>query len=324
MGLAREDLLRMYRLMLLSRALNERMWILQRAGVAPFIVTAEGHEAAQVGSAYALDLAQDHLVPYYRDIGVVLTAGMTADELMLNALSKAADPNSGGRQMPAHYFHKNKRIVSGSSPVSTHLPHAAGVALASKMRGESAVTAVYFGDGGASKGDFHEAMNFAAVHKLPVVFICEHNGYAISVPYEKQAAATVAGRAEGYGMPGLSIDGNDVLSVFRATRDAADRARAGQGPTLIEARTYRFAPHTSNDDDSVYRTKEEVDHWRQRDPIDRCRRYLSEWDLLPEAEHQEIKAEVARLVDEATKTAQASADPDPATATLHVFKEAAS
>ena len=318
--LAQENLLEIYRQMRLVRALGERQWVLQRGGKTAFAVTSEGHEAVQVASVYAMDRERDIFVPYYRDLGVALAAGMTPRELMLHALGRADDTSSGGRQIPGHYSDIKRRVISGSSVVATQIPHAAGIALASKIRSESTVTICYFGDGATSEGDFHEGLNFAGVQRLPVVFVCENNGYAISVPLRKQAAVEkLAVRARGYGFPGVTVDGNDVLAVYRATRRAAKRARTGGGPTLIEAKTYRLGPHTSSDDPSLYRTKEEVEQWRRRDPIERFKRYLFEWDLLDRATDERIGKEVADTVNDATRFAEASPLPVPESALDHVY-----
>ena len=185
LGLTADDLLSMYTVMRLARALADRMWLLVRGGKTSFAVTAEGHEGVQVASAWALDRGRDFVLPYYRDLGVVLAMGMSAKEVMLNTLGRAADPNGGGRQLPGHWFHAGLNIVSGSSPVATQIPHAAGIALASKLRGEETVTAVFFGDGATSAGDLHEGLKFAGAHRRPVVFICETYGHAIAVPPSK-------------------------------------------------------------------------------------------------------------------------------------------
>ena len=232
-GLRPTDLIAIYRYMCLSRALFERMWLMQRGGKSPFIVTGEGQEGVQVGSAYAMNRDLDFFLPYYRDLGVVLVAGMTPREVMLNLLARAADPSGGGRQLPSHYFHPSLRIVSGSSPVATQVPHAAGIALAAKVKREGSVAICYFGEGGTSKGDFHEGLNFAGVHRLPVVFVCENNGYAISVPGHKQAAVKdLAIRAEGYGFPGVVVDGNDVSrSIKRRTKQWRGRVPGTAQPS---------------------------------------------------------------------------------------------
>lgn len=322
-GLKKTDLIDIYRTMLLARALSERLWILTRMGRGPAFWPCHGHEACQVGSAYALHRGRDFFVPYYRDLGVALAAGMTPRELTLAFFAKAEDPSSGGRQMPNHFSHAGLRIISGSSTVATQIPIAAGIAFASKLRGESDVTIVYFGDGATSKGDFHEGLNFAGVHRLPVIFFCEHNRYAISVPQQKQMAIeNVASRAAGYGFPGITIDGNDVLACYRATSEAAARARAGEGPTLIEAKTYRFQPHSGDDDDRRYRSREEVAQWGAKDPITRFRAYLEEQGLLSASEDEALNKAVASQVDEATDYAERAPYPKPEDALKHVYAEA--
>ena len=225
LGLSDEQVLEMFRTMLLARKIDERMWLLNRAGKIPFVISCQGQEAAQVGAAFALDREKDYALPYYRDMGVVLAFGMTAKELMLSAFAKAGDPNSGGRQMPGHFGQKKNRIVTGSSPVTTQVPHAVGIALAGKMEKKDLVTFVTFGEGSSNQGDFHEGANFAGVHKLPVIFMCENNKYAISIPVEKQLACkNVSDRAIGYGMPGYTIDGNDPLAVYKAKRSSRSRS----------------------------------------------------------------------------------------------------
>lgn len=322
LGLTADDCLSMYRTMVLARSLDERMWILNRQGKAPFVISCQGQEAAQVGSAFALRRGVDWVAPYYRDAGVVLTLGMTARDLMLGLFARAEDPSSGGRQMPAHYGSRRLQIISGSSPVATQVLHAVGVALAAKMRGEPTIAWTSFGEGSSNQGDVHEGMNFAGVHKLPVIFCCENNRYAISVPQSRQVAArNVADRAVGYGFPGVVVDGNDVLAVYRATREAAERARRGDGPTLIEAQCYRFTPHSSDDDDRTYRAREEVEAARRSDPIQRFRSYLLEAGLLTEARDQEVRREVNAEVDDAVAYAEAAPYPPPESALLHVYAE---
>ena len=188
LGLSDETVLEMYKTMVLARKLDERMWLLNRSGKIPFVISCQGQEGAQVGAAFALDRSKDYVLPYYRDLAVVLAFGMTAREVLLAAFGKAEDPNSGGRQMPNHFGQKKNRIVTGSSPVTTQVPHAVGFALAAKMEKKDFVSFVTFGEGSSNQGDFHEGANFAGVHKLPVILMCENNQYAISVPLEKQLA----------------------------------------------------------------------------------------------------------------------------------------
>ncbi|MDF2723142.1 MAG: 2-oxoisovalerate dehydrogenase subunit alpha [Paenibacillus sp.] len=301
LGLSDTQVLEMYGLMLLARKYDERAILLQRAGKINFHVSGIGQEAAQVGAAFALDRNSDYFLPYYRDYAFVLSVGMTTKELMLSLFAKADDPNSGGRQMPGHFSHRKLRIVTGSSPVTTQVPHAVGIALAAKMKGESFATFVTFGDGSSNQGDFHEGCNFAGVHKLPVIFMCENNQYAISVPLHRQVAGSIADRAIGYGFPGVKVDGNDVLEVFRVVKEARERALRGEGPTLVEAVTYRLSPHSTSDNDLAYRTKEEIDANRGKDSIPRFKAYLMEcgiWSDEQEAKlHERLNAEIKEATE---------------------------
>lgn len=320
LGLDADDLRAMYRTIVLARVLDQKIWALNRMGKAPFVVSSQGHEGAQVGSAVALRAGHDVVLPYYRDTGVVLGLGMTAEEVLRGVFARAADPCSGGRQMPNHWGSSRLGIISGSSPIATQLPHATGLAYAAKLRGDDQVAVAYFGEGAASKGDFHEALNFAGIHSLPCVFICENNGYAISVPLTQESAVDdVADRAHGYGFGGVIVDGNDPLDVYAATHQAVRRARAGEGPTLIECKTYRFKAHTSDDDDRTYRTPEEVEAWRKKDPLRQLRQYLIEQRLLTEAEEVAIDEEVEAEVDEAARRAESLPFPEAATATARVY-----
>ncbi|MDP9469758.1 MAG: thiamine pyrophosphate-dependent dehydrogenase E1 component subunit alpha [Chloroflexota bacterium] len=312
----------MYRLVALARAVDERMWQVNRAGRAPFAVSGQGHEAAQIGAAFALDRSKDIVLPYYRDLALSLAFGLTASDLMMSVLAKAADPASGARQMPAHYGSARLRIVTASSPVSTQLPHATGTAYAAKLRGTGQVSLACFGEGGSSKGDFHEACNFAGIHKLPVIFFCENNRYAISVPQNLQMAIdNVADRAAGYGFPGVVVDGTDLLAVHQVVKAAADRARRGEGPTLVEAKVYRFTPHTSDDDDRTYRSPEEVKAWRARDPLALFEARLREVGALDDETLTEIKGRIKSEVNEATEAAEQAPFPDPTTFDRHVYAE---
>jgi 2-oxoisovalerate dehydrogenase E1 component alpha subunit len=322
LGLNPDDLLAMYHIMLTARLVDEAAFRLNRQGKAPFVVPVSGHEGCQIGTAWALERGRDVWLPYYRDLGVVLVAGMTPYEIFLGLFAKADDPTSGGRQMPAHWSSRRLGIISGSSPIGTQIPHAAGIAYAVKYRGEDAVVASWFGEGATSEGDWHEGLNFAGIHRLPVVFICENNRYAISVEQSKQmAVANVADRAAAYGFPGVVVDGNDVLACFAAMNEAVARARSGQGPTLIECKTYRFQPHTSDDDDRSYRSREEVEKARLHDPVSRFATYLTEHDLARDEEISSMAEEVKAELDDSIDKAWNAADPDPATLTRHVFRE---
>ena len=305
LGLNEKKLIEMYETMMLARRIDERMWLLNRAGKIPFTISCQGQEAAQVGAAFALDNEKDYILPYYRDLGVVLTFGMTAKELMLSAFAKAEDPNSGGRQMPSHFGQRKNRIVTGSSPVTTQVPHAVGIALAGKMERKDLVAFVTFGEGSSNQGDFHEGANFAGVHKLPVIFMCENNKYAISVPIEKQLGCErVSDRAIGYGMPGVTVDGNNPLEVYRVVKEAVDRARQGKGPTLIETVSYRLTPHSSDVDDRTYRTADEVAQAKTFDPIITFAAFLKEKGVLSDSEEEAIDERIKKIVNEATDYAE--------------------
>lgn len=322
LGLTDEQVLDMFRTMLLARRIDERMWLLNRAGKIPFVISCQGQEAAQVGASYALDRDKDYALPYYRDMGVVLSFGMTAQDLMLSGFAKAEDPNSGGRQMPGHFGQKKNRIVTGSSPVTTQVPHAVGIALAGKMEKKDFVSLVTFGEGSSNQGDFHEGANFAGVHKLPVIFMVENNKYAISVPVSKQLACEkVSDRAIGYGMPGYTVDGNDPLAVYEAVKAAADRGRNGEGPTLIETVSYRLTPHSSDDDDRVYRERDEVDEAKKKDSIVTFANYLREQGILTEEKETELNDEINHIVNEATDYAENAAYAEPESAMKYVYEE---
>ncbi len=319
LGLSPDVLRQMYEEMLLTRLLDERMLQLNRIGKAPFVISCQGQEAAQIGAAFALDKDKDWFLPYYRDLAICIHAGMTARDIMLNLFAKPDDPNSGGRQMPGHYGSRKLRIVTGSSPVATQLLHATGVAYAAKLRREDSVAYTSVGEGGTSTGDFHEALNFAAIHKLPVLFFVENNQYAISVPMEKQMAVErVADRARGYGLPGVTVDGTDVFATFRAVREAADHARRGDGPTLVEAMVQRFQPH-SGDDDDKYRSREEVAALRERDPLILFRQALEERGVLDAARVADLTGRIRAEIDAATDYGEAAREMDPATLEAHVF-----
>ena len=309
-SLDRPELLEVYRQMVRCRAMDERVWLLNRQGKAAIVASAQGHEACQIASVWALRKGHDLFYIYYRDLGVLISLGLTVRQIMLGYLAREGEPLSGARQFPTHGASPEHNVVNLSNVVGTQIPQAVGAALASKMRGEDTVTIVYFGDGASSVGDCHEAMNFAAIHKLPVIFLCENNRYAISVPLSKQMAIdSIASRAEGYGMPGIAIDGADVVAVFEATSEAAIRARSGQGPTLIEAMVERYLPHTSDDDDSRYRPREEVEEARKQDPLRLFNAQLTDLGILTEELDADIRGEAGREVNEATDFVEAAPYP---------------
>jgi 2-oxoisovalerate dehydrogenase E1 component alpha subunit len=320
LGLTLDDVKGMHRKMLECRMIGERMMQLNRMGRAAFVGVADGHEAAEVGSAWCIRKGHDWVHPYYRDVGVALVLGQTAKDQFLGVFAKATDPNSGGRQIVNQFSDPAVNMVTGSVVIATQFPQAAGIALALKMKKSDAIVFTYGGDGSTSPGDFHEAVNFAAIHDLPVVFVIENNLYAISTPVSQQMSAAPHERAKGYGIPGHLADGTDVLDVYEKTRQAADRARRGEGPSIVEATCYRYRPHSSDDDDSRYRSKDELTEWLARDPIDRSRAYLlaagvaeSELDVM----RAEISAEIERAIDEA----EAEPDPRPEDLLKHVYAE---
>ncbi|MGH2455935.1 MAG: thiamine pyrophosphate-dependent dehydrogenase E1 component subunit alpha, partial [Candidatus Limnocylindria bacterium] len=231
LGLSDDEVLAMYGQMLLARAVDERMWLMQRAGKIAFIISGQGHEGAQVATTAVLRRNRDWLAPYYRSIASAITFGMSAEDIITAHLAKGDDVSSGGRQMPGHYGGAPYNIVSLSSPVGTQVLHAVGIAMGAWVRGDDVVAMTSFGEGTSNQGEIHEAMNFAGVHRLPVIFVCENNGYAISVPLDKQVGGgRVAVRAQGYGFPGVLVDGSDPLACYAAAREAHERARRGDGP----------------------------------------------------------------------------------------------
>ncbi|WP_442600824.1 thiamine pyrophosphate-dependent dehydrogenase E1 component subunit alpha [Paenibacillus sp. KN14-4R] len=319
-GLRDEQVIDMYRYMLLARKLDERMSILNRAGKIPFFLSCQGQEAAQVGAAFALVNGKDYACPYYRDLAFVHVFGMSSRDSMLNVFAKAEDPNSGGRQMPGHFGSRKHNIMTASSPVGTQIPHAVGIALGGKLEGKDLVVYVSFGEGTSNQGDFHEGANFAGVHKLPVIFFCENNQYAISVPLHKQLACeSVAMRAQGYGFPGVKVDGNDPIAVYEVMKEAVERGRRGGGPTLIEAKMYRINPHSSDDDDRQYRSQEEVAAAKNNDPVRGFRTYLQKVGLWDEGNEQELLAKIAHEVDDATEYAEKAPFPEPESTLKYVY-----
>jgi 2-oxoisovalerate dehydrogenase E1 component len=308
LGLSDDQLLDMYRTMLLARKLDERVWALNRQGRVPFVVSVAGHEGTQVGAAFALDPEKDWSLPYYRDVAFNLAMGLTPRDLFLSVFAKAADPASAGRQMPNHWSEPDLNIFSASSVIATQFPHACGIAHRLKATGQPGVVMVSSGEGATSEGDWHEAMNFAGAHDLPIVFLIENNLYAISVPAGEGVAGIIAERAAGYGMPGVEVDGNDILAVYGVMAAAVQRARAGEGPSLIEAKTYRYYAHTSDDDDKVYRSAEEVELWRRKDPILVLKQYLVESRLLDEVTESTIERGVTEEVATAVKEADEAPD----------------
>ncbi len=309
-GLSDEQLVSMFRTMVTQRTLENRGFQLNRQGKIPFASASEGHEGVQAGAAMAFERGKDILVPYYRDLGLALGIGVTPYEVLLSLFGRAAD-HSGGRQFPHHYASRRLGFHSISSVIAAQLPHAVGAAYALQLRGERGrAVLTTFGDGATSEGEWHESINFAAVHKLPVVFLCENNEWAISTPLSKQMGQPdVYKRAAGYGLPGAVVDGMDAIACYAAVGEALTRARSGGGPTLVEAKCYRFLAHTTDDDDRSYRSREEVEARRRDDPVPCFERLLAEQGILTAEGAEALKRSVLEEANDATDRAETMAYP---------------
>jgi 2-oxoisovalerate dehydrogenase E1 component alpha subunit len=309
-GLSDEQLVAMFRTMLMQRTLENRGFQLNRQGKIPFASASEGHEAVQAGAAMAFIRGKDILVPYYRDLGLDLGIGLTPYEVLLSLFARAAD-HSSGRQFPHHYASRRLGRQTISSVIAAQLPHAVGAAYSLQYRKETGrAVLTTFGDGATSEGEWHESLNFAAVHKLPVVFLCENNEWAISTPLSKQMGQPdVYKRAQGYGIPGVMVDGMDPIACYAVVKEALDRARNGGGPTLVEAKCYRFLSHTTDDDDRTYRSREEVEARRKNDPVPCFERTLVEQAVLSGEDVELLKRSVVEEANEATDRAETMAYP---------------
>jgi 2-oxoisovalerate dehydrogenase E1 component len=305
---------------LLGRQVDYRFQVLNRQGRAPFIISCAGHEAAQIGVSWPLKPKYDWLAPYYRDVVLCMRMGMTPLDLMLAVLAKKADPASGGKQTPGHFSDSRHNITSGGSPVATQMVRGAGVAYGLKMDGTDKVLMTCYGEGAGSEGDAHEAFNFAAIYKLPEVFVCENNGFAISTPIRKEYAIEhVAQRAAGYGFPGVTLDGRDPVTAYVVAGEAIARARAGHGPTLIECLVDRLGAHSSEDDQRRYRTQEEIDRLAENDCLERFKKRLLDEGVMSAKEIGEYEERVKEEVAKATKEGMDSADPAPEDALTNVY-----
>ena len=319
-GLTHEDLKEIYKWMLLGRKIDERMWLLNRAGKLPFVISCQGQEATQIGTYYALQ-DDDVLAPYYRDLALVTARGITAEESMLAAFAKEGDTSSGGKQMPSHFSKKDLNILTQGSCVTTQVLHAAGASLSLKMDNKKNIALATLGEGSTSHGDFHEAMNFAGVHKLPYICIIENNKYAISVPTELQFATDdLSKRAEGYGAFGEQVDGNDPIAVYKSVKKARERAINGEGPTLIEAICSRLTPHSSDDNDN-YRPAEELKEEKENDCNIKFKEYLIENEVADEEWFNQIEEEIKQEINTATKNAEKAPYPRPEEALTHVYDQ---
>jgi len=313
-------LLKMYRNMVLTRLYDERGMMLQRQGRIGFTVPSHGQEAIQTGTAAALDM-KDVVFPSYREPGIFLFRGAGLVEMLCNLYGNSGDVCLG-RQMPVHYSFADLGLFSVSSPIATQVIQAVGASMAFKMRKEKQVAITYFGDGGTSENDFHTGMTFAGAYRAPTVFICTNNQYAISVPIAKQCGTTrLVEKAAGYGVPGVAVDGNDLLAVYQVTKQAVEKAKAGGGPTFIECVTFRMGPHSSSDDPSRYRDEKQYEAWKKRDPILRMRQYLTKKKLWSDSEETKLHEQIKKELVEAVEVAEAKAPPALETLFTDVYAE---
>ncbi len=301
-----DKLLMLYRDMVAARLLDERYTKLQRMGKTSFVPPSSGHEGAQIGLAHAMMVKKDWFFPYYRDHGAILAMGVPAIEILAQATGASIDPNRA-RQMPGHPSSRDFNVFTPCSAIASHIPPAVGTAISMKLQNTGQVTVASFGDGATSEGDFHAAINFAGVQGAPIVFVCQNNRLAISVDFHKQTAAeNVAIKAKAYGMPGYLVDGMDVLACYMVMKEAVDRARSGVGPALVEMQVYRYGPHSSSDDDSRYRSKEDIESWRKRDPIIRMQKFLNKKGLWSEAQNKILYEDLEASLNKAVETIEAS------------------
>lgn len=319
--LADAEVLKLYRFMVLMRAVDERMITLQRQGRIGFYIGSIGEEATVFGSVAGM-AEKDWIFPCYREHGAALFRGMSLVNYMCGLFRNGGDPEKG-RQMPCHESYRAGNYASISSPIATQIPHAVGAAIAARLKGDDMVALAYFGDGATSSGEFHSAVNFAAVRKAPVIFLCRNNGWAISTPRERQTGAeTFAQKAVGYGILGERVDGNDLLAVHAAVERARERAADGEGPTLLECVTYRLEGHSTSDDPRVYRPADQVEPWKRKDPILRMRRYLGRRGALDESGDEQLRNEVREQIQRALMEAEAFPEKPPvATLFEDVYRE---
>lgn len=307
-NLSAEVLRKLYATMVTTRFMDDRALALQRQGRIGFYLMSTGQEASHIGSAYAMR-DSDWFFPSYRQPGVMLLRGADIDDIVCEWFGNDGD-TSKGRQMPVHYSMRSVNFFSVSSPIGTQISQATGAAMAAALRGDDTAFMTYLGDGATSSNDFHCGLNFAGVYKSPVVFVCENNQWAISLPVQQQTASeTIAAKAQAYGMPGVRVDGNDILAVYRVCKEAVDRARKGEGPTLVETVTYRMGAHSSSDDADRYRDKKEWEAWKQRDPIVRFQKYLEQKGLWDDQFEAEITEEAKTLINDAIKRAEQRSAP---------------
>jgi len=318
--LSEEQLITVLRNMLTQRAVDTRGFQLNRQGKVAIAMGSEGHEAVQAGAGLAFVRGKDVLYPYYRNTGISLACGLPIEALFRSQFARATD-TTGGRSIINHATDRARGIASISSIIASQCTHAAGAAYAFKFRGESdRAVLCTFGEGATSEGEWHEAMNFSAIHSLPVIWLCENNQWAISTPITKQMRnTTVADRAAAYGIEGVTVDGFDPIAVYDAVRLARLKAVSGGGPTLLEAKCYRFLSHTTDDDDRTYRTRDEVERQRSQDPVPRFEKYLIDRNVLTRDAVERLRAEIAQQVNEMTDRIEAEPYPNPSTLYTNVY-----
>ncbi|AKA48006.1 branched-chain alpha-keto acid dehydrogenase subunit E1 [uncultured archaeon] len=314
----REKYVRGFGAMVLSRTLDRKLITAQRQGRVGFYTPSTGQEATQVGASMALS-KEDIIYEYYRDVALMIHRGVPI-EVMLDQVFGNSSDLAKGRQMPSHFVARNYNFMSIQSPVATNLPLAVGAAYAIKYRKKGNIVFATFGEGSSSTPDFHAAMNMAAVFNLPIVFMCENNGWAISTPVEKQTKTEIWKKADAYGMRGVKVDGNDFIETYKVTAEAVEQARAGNGPTLIEAVSYRMGPHSTSDDTSKYRT-DEVQEGSEKDPIEVAANTLKEMGFINDNVVSRIKEESVRIVEQKFDEREKIPAPDPETMFHDVLAE---
>lgn len=319
-SLSTEQLITLLRNMLLQRAVDTRGFQLNRQGKVAIAMGSEGHEAIQAGAGMAFVRGKDLLYSYYRNTGILLACGFDLANIFRSQFARATDTTCG-RSIINHVTDKSKGIASISSIIASQCTHAVGAAYALKYRGErDRAVLCTFGDGATSEGEWHEAVNFASIHRVPVLFLCENNQWAISTPITKQMGNPhVVERAEAYGLEGVAVDGFDPVAVYSTVNYAREKAVSGKGPTLIEARCYRFLSHTTDDDERTYRTREEVARERENDPVPRFERRMLDEGVLTAGEIEHMRKDVTRLVNETTDMVEQEPLPSPQTLYAHVY-----
>ena len=322
MELPPQTLTEMLRIMLLSRRLDEQAWSLYRQGKASYHLSAIGHEAAQVAAGLALQRGRDWAAPYYRDLALLLALGLQPLEYLRMLLGRKSRVGADGRAMPGSWNLKEAHVLSTSGLAANHVLHAVGIAQAIRYKREEQVVLASCGEGATSQGEWYEALNWAAVQRLPVVFLVQNNGIALSTRQAQQMAArSVLQKAQGLGLPGRRVDGLDPVQVYRAVSNAAADVRAGGGPALVEALVLRIPPHSSDDDDRTYRTRSEVDEARRQDPLRTFRRSLLQAGHLAQEQVEQMEAGVNAQVEQALQEAEQTPFPAPEEAAGRLYAQ---